>query len=77
MDGENLGWSTLFAWQAACTSVCYGVATQTQGLVVLNNPDYNFQHWHGTLGTWVNTTPHSRRRLINANPGRVLIDFCS
>jgi len=46
------GWITVFAWQAAVTSVCYLVATQIQGLVVLNNPSYVFQRWHGTLIMW-------------------------
>jgi choline transport protein len=46
------GWITVFAWQAAVTSICFLVATQIQGLVVLNYPTYVFERWHGTLIMW-------------------------
>lgn len=35
---------------ASATSL---VATQIQGLIVLNNPSYEHQRWHGTLLMWV------------------------
>lgn len=43
------GWITVFAWQATATSVIYLVATQTQGLMILNYPSYSPERWHGTL----------------------------
>lgn len=43
------GWITVFAWQATATSVTYLTATQIQGLMILNYPDYLPQRWHGTL----------------------------
>jgi amino acid transporter len=46
------GWITVFAWQAAVTSVCYLVATEIQGLVVLNNTSYIYHRWHGTMIMW-------------------------
>lgn len=46
------GWITVFGWQAAVTSICYLVATQIQGMVMLNSPDYVPQRWHGTLIMW-------------------------
>lgn len=46
------GWITVFGWQAAVTSICYLVATQIQGMVMLNNPGYVPQQWHGTLIMW-------------------------
>jgi hypothetical protein len=47
------GWITVFGWQAATTSICYLVAMQIQGMVMLNNPSYVFEKWHGTLIMWV------------------------
>ncbi|KKK16917.1 amino acid permease [Aspergillus rambellii] len=46
------GWITVFGWQAAVTSICFLVATQIQGLIILNHPEYNPQRWHGTLLMW-------------------------
>lgn len=46
------GWVTVFAWQAVTTSVTYIVATQWQGLVVLNWPNYVFERWHSVLMMW-------------------------
>lgn len=42
----------MFAWQAAVTSIIFIVATQIQGLIVLNYPNYIFERWHGTLLCW-------------------------
>ncbi|OGE56390.1 hypothetical protein PENARI_c003G02958 [Penicillium arizonense] len=36
-------------WQCAIVSIAYLAGTIIQGLVVLNNPNYDFQRWHGTL----------------------------
>ncbi|KAJ5630768.1 uncharacterized protein N7484_010868 [Penicillium longicatenatum] len=46
------GWITLFGWQAALASICYLMATQIQGMVMLNSPEYHAQQWHGTLIMW-------------------------
>ena len=43
------GWITVFAWQATATSVTYLTATQIQGLMILNYPNYSPERWHGTL----------------------------
>lgn len=46
-----MGWLCVLAWQVGCTSGAYLVGTQIQGLIVLNNPDYVFEQWHGTCLT--------------------------
>jgi len=46
------GWITVFAWQATVTSVTFLTATQIQGLIILNYPEYEPQRWHGTLIMW-------------------------
>ncbi|KAJ5740781.1 hypothetical protein N7493_000653 [Penicillium malachiteum] len=46
------GWITVFGWQAAVASICYLMASQIQGMVLLNNPDYASKQWHGTLLMW-------------------------
>ncbi|RLL97436.1 hypothetical protein CFD26_106440 [Aspergillus turcosus] len=46
------GWITVFGWQAAVTSICFLVATQIQGLIILNHPEYTPQRWQGTLIMW-------------------------
>ena len=46
------GWLNVVGWQALAASGAYLCATIIQGLIVLNNPGYNFQRWHGTLLLW-------------------------
>ncbi|KAL8901293.1 MAG: hypothetical protein Q9207_005279 [Kuettlingeria erythrocarpa] len=47
-----VGWVCMTGWQAALLSVSFIVGTVIQGLIVLNNPTYVFERWHGTLLTW-------------------------
>lgn len=46
------GWMTLLAWLATLATAAFLGATQTQGAIALNHPDYVPQGWHGTLMTW-------------------------
>lgn len=46
-----MGWLCVLGWQTSCASTAYVAGTQIQGLIVLNNPDYVPQKWHGTLLT--------------------------
>ncbi|KAF4771459.1 hypothetical protein N7455_007747 [Penicillium solitum] len=43
------GWLCAMGWQCAIVSIAYLAGTIIQGLLVLNNPDYDVQRWHGTL----------------------------
>lgn len=43
------GWLTAIGWQVYLASVCFLVGTIIQGLIVLNDPNYIYQRWHGTL----------------------------
>ncbi|KAF1964473.1 putative GABA permease, partial [Bimuria novae-zelandiae CBS 107.79] len=43
------GWLTAVGWQVYLASVCFLVGTTIQGLIALNNPDYSYARWHGTL----------------------------
>lgn len=43
------GWISVLAWVAATATPAYLGATLLQGLFVLNNPNYAFARWHGTL----------------------------
>lgn len=61
----TVGWLTAMGWQVCLASICFVsvhfldaksalTKTQqagivTQGLIQLNNPDYVFHNWHGTL----------------------------
>ena len=47
-----LGWLTVSGWQAFLASGAYLTATMIQGLIVLVNPNYGFETWHGTLLFW-------------------------
>ncbi|KAH8700110.1 putative amino acid permease [Talaromyces proteolyticus] len=49
------GWATVFAWQAAATSIFFLIAGQIQGMVILNNPTYVPARWHSTLIMWALT----------------------
>ena len=37
---------------AVCAQVCFLEGTVLQGLIILNNPTYIPQRWHGTLLAW-------------------------
>ncbi|KAK2808798.1 hypothetical protein FQN50_004471 [Emmonsiellopsis sp. PD_5] len=62
------GWLSVLGWQAAFASVCFLCGTLIQGLLVLNQPHYVSERWHGTLltvavalvATFVNTYGASR-----------------
>lgn len=49
------GWICMTGWQAGLLSVGFIVGTVIQGLIVLNNPTYVFERWHGTLLVWAVT----------------------
>ncbi|QKX55472.1 uncharacterized protein TRUGW13939_02565 [Talaromyces rugulosus] len=49
------GWATVFAWQASTTSIFFLVASQIQGMVILNHPNYVPARWQGTLIMWLLT----------------------
>ena len=52
-DNElNAGWLTLCGWQASVASGAYISGTLIQGLITLNNANYNPKPWHGTLLFW-------------------------
>lgn len=44
-----IGWLTAIGWQCAIVTIAMLAGTIIQGLIVLNNPGYNFERWHGTL----------------------------
>lgn len=44
-----VGWISTLGWQTGLASIAFIVGTVIQGLVVLNNADYVFERWHGTL----------------------------
>ncbi|KAL8650363.1 MAG: hypothetical protein Q9210_003868, partial [Variospora velana] len=50
-----VGWVCMLGWQAGLLSVGFVVGTVIQGLIVLNNPTYTFERWHGTLLVWAMT----------------------
>lgn len=44
-----IGWMVVLGAQAGVTIGAFIAGTMIQGLLVLNYPSYDFQHWHGTL----------------------------
>ncbi|KAH7128601.1 amino acid/polyamine transporter I [Dendryphion nanum] len=44
-----VGWLCVLGWQTGIPSIAYLAGTQIQGLIVLNNPTYMPERWHGTL----------------------------
>ncbi|KAF1949616.1 GABA permease-like protein, partial [Byssothecium circinans] len=46
------GWLTLAGWQASVGSGAYLTGTMIQGLLILTQPNYVPQNWHGTLLYW-------------------------
>ena len=49
---NHLGWLTCAGWQAAVTTCGFFTGTLIQGMIVENNPTYDYQRWQGTLLTW-------------------------
>ncbi|KAM7188891.1 Amino acid/polyamine transporter I [Naviculisporaceae sp. PSN 640] len=43
------GWVSVLGWQVGLASLTFLVGTMIQGLIVLGNPDYHPEGWHGTL----------------------------
>ncbi|KAL2829769.1 amino acid/polyamine transporter I [Aspergillus cavernicola] len=43
------GWLTAIGWQCAIVTIAQLAGTIIQGLIVLNDPSYHFERWHGTL----------------------------
>ncbi|PLB54842.1 amino acid transporter [Aspergillus steynii IBT 23096] len=43
------GWLCVMGWQCAIVSIAFLAGTIIQGLIVLDDPTYEFQRWHGTL----------------------------
>ncbi|KAL4988635.1 amino acid/polyamine transporter I [Aspergillus falconensis] len=43
------GWLTAIGWQCAIVTIAMLAGTIIQGLIVLNDPSYSFERWHGTL----------------------------
>ncbi|KAL1599683.1 hypothetical protein SLS60_007486 [Paraconiothyrium brasiliense] len=46
-----VGWLTAIAWQVYLAGTCFIVGSLVQGLIALNNPNYVYHRWHGTLLT--------------------------
>ena len=46
------GWLTVLGWQAFVASDGYLNGLMTQGLIVLADPNYTFEVWHGVLLYW-------------------------
>lgn len=46
------GWVTVFGWMTVAAQPAFLVATLVQGLIVLNDADYDPKPWHGTLLAW-------------------------
>ena len=44
-----IGWLCVLGWQSGVAIGSFLAATEIQGLIVLNNDDYVFERWHGTL----------------------------
>ena len=44
-----VGWISAIGWQTGYASIAFIAGTLIQGLIVLNNPNYVYERWHGTL----------------------------
>ena len=45
----HIGWTSVLGWQTGLASLAFLAGTMIQGLLVLDDADYVFQPWHGTL----------------------------
>jgi len=44
-----VGWLCVLGWQTGVASLAFLSGGQIQGLIILNNPNYIPERWHGTL----------------------------
>lgn len=44
-----VGWLCVLGWQTGAANTAFLAGTQIQGLIALNNENYTFEAWHGTL----------------------------
>ena len=44
-----IGWLSTLAWQTGTASASYVIASQIQGMLILNYSNYELERWHGTL----------------------------
>ncbi|KAH8725675.1 amino acid permease-domain-containing protein [Phaeosphaeriaceae sp. PMI808] len=44
-----VGWLCVLGWQTGIASIAFLAGGQIQGLIILNNPNYVPERWHGTL----------------------------
>jgi choline transport protein len=47
-----IGWLTSLAWIATVATESIFAGTMLQGIIILDHPDYDPQHYQGTLLTW-------------------------
>lgn len=66
------GWLTTLAWQTACASTGYLIATIIQGLVVMSRPSYAPEAWHTILLMWA---VMSFAVAINSTTSQILAKF--
>ena len=45
----NIGWLCFTGWQCAIVAIAFLAGTIIQGLIILNDPSYVFERWHGTM----------------------------
>ncbi|KIH92615.1 amino acid permease [Sporothrix brasiliensis 5110] len=45
----TIGWVSVLGWQTGLASLAFLAGTMIQGLLVLAQPTYVFENWHGTL----------------------------
>jgi len=45
----DTGWTSVLGWQTGLASLAFLVGTMIQGLLVLDDANYVFEPWHGTL----------------------------
>ncbi|KAI1917416.1 hypothetical protein LOZ39_000408 [Ophidiomyces ophidiicola] len=46
------GWLSVLGWQGGFASISFLCGTLIQGFLVLNEPSYTYERWHGTLLTF-------------------------
>ena len=51
-----VGWLTSLAWVATVATECLFAGTILQGLIILDNDDYEAKLWQGTMLSWAVVT---------------------
>ncbi|XPS71073.1 hypothetical protein M3J09_003258 [Ascochyta lentis] len=69
-----VGWMSTLSWQAGNAADCFLTGTIAQALLVVNDPEYEPQRWHGTLFVFAMVC-HRKTRQQKVTDGQIFLVY--